>query len=89
MRTSKILYLENKDITISLLDPDESKSAVFANLVASRGSRLVWKASPPGNPDYFVDVNAIGEDLFAYTFSGYKININVHSGKVIGATFIK
>lgn len=89
MRASKTLYLEKEDITISLIDPDESKSQVFANLVAHRGSCLVWRALPPGNPDYFVDVNTNGEDLFAYTFSGCRMNINVRNGNITGTTYTK
>lgn len=89
MRVYKTVFAQDNGLAISVLDPDESKLPVFSNLVAFKGEKLIWRVSPPGNPDYFVDLEIRGGYLFAYTYSGFRLRLSIHDGKIIDTIFVK
>ena len=75
---------------ILLLDPDASNQPVFKNLlrIGCNGDPK-WFADLPGIPNSFVDMQPDQGNLSARTWSGYKIRIDLNSGRHLGQEFVK
>ena len=61
-----------------------------SNLLCVDGNGVErWRASLPTSPDSFVDVKAVENSIFAWTWSCYRLEINVDTGATISMEFTK
>lgn len=74
---------------VELIDADCISGNVAENLIRRRGGAILWRAKPPGVPDYFVDIRLKGLSLFANTFSGQLAEIDFDTGDIVGCHFVK
>jgi|ERR1022692_4517140 hypothetical protein len=89
----KILALGEGDGYILLLDRDARDVKMqphFKNLIGiAEDGTLRWIAELPRSPDVFVEARMELGGLSAWTWSGYKIQIDPISGKVLHEEFVK
>lgn len=77
--------------------PDDSGSVVLydwmmeePNLVLLRDGKVQWRALPPEpKPDCFTEISMDGDNLTAFTFSCYRVHIDIHTGEIIARQFTK
>jgi hypothetical protein len=75
---------------IILLDPDVTKRAVFKNLFrVDREGNPKWFAELPASPDAFMDMRLEEGCLEARSWSGYKVRLDLHSGRRLAQEFTK
>ncbi len=89
MKIAKAIRPHDGDIVVYLVDSDESREAVFDNIVAVKGRDIIWKLHPPGIPDYFVDMDYNGSFLNAYSFSCQTFQVDPFTGEVMSTSFSK
>jgi hypothetical protein len=74
---------------VLLLDPEANKESVFKNLLrVGRDGHPKWFADLPRTSDVFIDM-LLEDRLSARTWSGYKIIIDLSSGKYLAQEFVK
>jgi hypothetical protein len=85
------IYLPKAAGTIVLYDWMEIDSPDCANLVKmGRNDEIEWKAMPPERPpDCFTSVAIVGVALTAHSWSGYRVIVDIHTGKIVEAVFTK
>lgn len=89
MKVAQAIRPDDRDIVVYLIDSDESRETVFANIVAVKGGDIIWRLHHPGVPDYFVDIDYNGNLLNAYAFSGQTFQVDPVTGEVINTSFSK
>lgn len=64
----------------------------FANLVRiTRDGHVVWRMNPPepSMPDAWVEFEWVGEDLYVNSWSGYRVRVDLTTGKPSASEFVK
>jgi len=89
MKIAKAIRPPGGDIVVYLIDSDESRNAVFDNIVAVKGRDLIWKLHPPGVPDYWIDMAYDGSFITASSFSCWTFEVDLLTGEVISTSFSK
>ena len=75
---------------VILLDPDASKQPAFKNLLRiGHDGEPRWFADLPASPDAFIDMCSKKDSLLARSWSGYKVRIDVNSGRHLAQEFVK
>jgi len=78
------------DECIILLDPDASKQPSFKNLFrVGHDGDAKWFADLPTSPDAFIDMCSEKDRLVARSWSGYRVRIDLKSGRTIAQEFVK
>jgi hypothetical protein len=75
---------------IVLLDP-EAATGRFENLIRlSANGAVAWRAALPGSgDDAYVDVHWEGAELLANSFSCFRVQVDVDSGRIVKRMFTK
>jgi len=81
---------EGNSRCLILLDPDASQKSYFENLLCVDASgKVLWRAQPPqSSNDAFVAIRMTGE-LYANTWSGYRVRIDLETGRTVELQFVK
>jgi hypothetical protein len=75
---------------IILLDPDASKQPNFNNLLrVGQDGDPRWFAELPRSPDAFIDMRLEEDSLVARSWSGYKVRIDIGSGRRLAQELVK
>jgi hypothetical protein len=89
----KIKSLEKQVGCIVLLDYDDfvkSSYRYLSNLVnVDPEGKITWTAKLPESIDCFVDFICIDDKLFANSWSGFRLQIDIANGKTIDKVFTK
>lgn len=73
-----------------LLDIAASKEPAFENLFCiERSGRIKWKAELPESQDAFVSFEKSSTHLIANTWKGYRVVLNLETGKIVERQFTK
>src|SRR5438552_8610468 len=84
------LPIEQGEKCILLLDEaDYSKNLIYNLLCIDRAGSVIWTAPLPSCPDSFVQIKLGGDSLHAQSWSGYRLVLDLQSGKVLSEVFIK
>ncbi len=90
-RVQNVIELIDSDCSIVLLDPSQ-ESRTFQNLlyIDCEGS-IVWEADLPDTNVGDVYLKVLYQDncIIAYSWSGFKVEIDSKSGKIISREFVK
>jgi len=87
----KQLQIQDRAIHVVLINSDE-KMGSFQNLIAIDNSgHILWKAELPDplTGDMYVDISLQNNRLIAYSWSGYRVEIDLTSGQIISRKFTK
>jgi hypothetical protein len=86
----QVLTLPGGDGYLVLLDFSATKKPTFENLfkVGTDGA-IVWKAELPRSPDAFVSMRHCGKHVEAQTWNGYRVEIDLESGRATNTWFVK
>lgn len=72
-----------------LLDWSGVREPTFENLLCIEGDgTLCWTAELPRNHDTFVEFELRAEGLFAWSFSGHRVKLDLGTGKIIEREFV-
>ncbi|MBO3759458.1 hypothetical protein [Ciceribacter sp. L1K22] len=87
----KILKIVGADVGIKvvLLNACLCPGNVLSNIVILQNGGKRLFVSPPGNPDYFVDVWLDAGVVSVHTFSGHVAKLDVSSGNLRDFAFVK
>jgi len=90
MKVNGALPIDNGSECVILLDPDASKEQTFDNLLrVGRDGNVVWKAELPQDHDAYVSFHRTPEGLVANSWSGYRVRLDLATGKIIEKQFVK
>jgi hypothetical protein len=86
----QVLTLPGGDGCLVLLDFSATKKPTFENLfkVGTDGA-IVWKAELPQSHDAFVSMSDCGDHVEANTWNGYRVEIDLESGRAKRTWFVK
>jgi len=86
----QMLPLSIGDGCLVLLDPDATEKPTFENLlkIQSDGS-VQWRTPLPDSNDFFVRMEKCGEHIEANTWNGYRVEIDLNSGRTKNLRFVK
>jgi hypothetical protein len=92
---------ENEDKVFVLLDPDTYLSdityktsrrhgapAVYNLIAVGRAGERLWEAEYPEPSDYYYKLTSVSP-LVAMSFSSYRCEIDVDSGRIVNKEFLK
>jgi hypothetical protein len=88
-----VLAIPNDDDCIVLCEREQTSPKVFANLfrVSPQGN-IVWIAKTPESiavPDRYVHMEMVHGELFANSWTSYRVRIDTRSGRIVEAIFTK
>lgn len=86
-----ILPLTNSEDAVVLLDRMAGPKN-FANVIRlAPDGRTLWRLSPPepSMPDAWVQCEWVGDDMYANSWSGYRVQIDLATGRPSRSEFVK
>jgi hypothetical protein len=91
-RASVVLPIDRSTDCVVLCDPDEQRIGRFRNLVRLRANgSIAWQADlpPTYGDDAYVAVRSPAAQLVANTWSGYRVDVDLDSGRILSTIFTK
>ncbi len=90
-RVQNVIELMDSDCSIVLLDPSQ-ESRTFQNIICIdfKGS-IAWEADLPGSNagDVYLRVLYLDNCIIAYSWSGFKVELDSQSGDIVSREFVK
>lgn len=75
---------------VILLDPDGWKEPTFENLLCvNSAAHLIWRAELPQTHDAYVRAEWCADKLRAWSWSGYKVQLDADTGRILADEFTK
>jgi len=86
----QVLALPGGNGCLVLLDPSATKDPTFENLLkVGADGAVVWRAELPKSHDAFVSVSNCSDHVEAQTWNGYRVEIDLESGRAKKTWFVK
>lgn len=90
VKIASALPLERGCACIVLLDPDSNGSSSFRNLLCLQNDGgITWRAELPEGNDAYVGFSMENGVLSASSWSGFKVRIDIATGRILDAVFTK
>ena len=86
----QVLTLQSGDGCLVLLEYNASRKPTFENLLRVRpDGTVVWRAELPQSHDAFVAVVDRGNRVEAHTWNGFRVEIDLDTGRTKNVRFVK
>jgi hypothetical protein len=76
--------------SLVLFDPCDSREPTPNNLAfVHQSGHVIWYAELPQSHDCYVEFEIRAASLMAWTFGGYRVELNAKTGGILRSTFTK